>query len=77
MRIRLERWGRNVLAQIIGRAFPLAKTSTEAVRGQWAKGEIRKILLLRPHQGLGDLLLATPLLVDVRLPSLGWASSSQ
>jgi ADP-heptose:LPS heptosyltransferase len=62
MRVRLERWGRNALAQIIGLAFPLRKTSAEAVRQQWAEGPIRKVLLVRPHQGLGDLLLATPLL---------------
>ena len=31
------------------------------MREAWNQGRIRKVLLIRPHQGLGDLLLATPM----------------
>src|SRR3982751_1682092 len=58
--VTFERWGRNALSKWIGRAFPLAKLSAPALRAEWEAGKIRKIVFIRPHQGLGDLLLATP-----------------
>jgi len=61
MIVSFERWGRNALARVVGGLFPLKKTSAETVRADWTQGRIRKIVFIRPHQGLGDLLLATPI----------------
>ncbi|MFA5976172.1 MAG: glycosyltransferase family 9 protein [Elusimicrobiota bacterium] len=58
----LEQRGRNVLAWLIGVCFPVQKKTPEQLRQEWQKGGIRKVLLIRPNQGLGDLLLATPVL---------------
>lgn len=57
----LERWGRNALAPLLEKIFPVHKTSPEVLRRALETGEIKKILLIRPHQGLGDLLLASPI----------------
>lgn len=58
----LEQRGRNALARLIGTLFPAAKKTPEQIRQAWEQGQIRKVLLIRPNQGLGDLLLATPVL---------------
>src|SRR4051812_17440090 len=58
--VSIERWGRNVLAQLLGRAMGVKKVTAASVRAEWAQGRIQKVLLVRPHQGLGDLMLATP-----------------
>ena len=77
MTTKLERSTRNALAWLVGHAFPLQKMSVDAVKAEWAAGRVQKVLLIRPHQGLGDLLLATPILralkesrPDVRLDFL-------
>jgi ADP-heptose:LPS heptosyltransferase len=59
--VRFERWSRNVLACLVGLFWPVQKIPPEAVRQEFSEKRIRKILLIRPHQGLGDLLLATPI----------------
>ncbi len=61
-KVRIERAGRNALARLIGALAPVKTVSPEEFRADWSAGRIRKILLVRPHQGLGDLLLATPIL---------------
>lgn len=55
-----ERRGRNVLSAVIGTLAPAKKVSANDLRSKLRSGEICKILFIRPHQGLGDLLLATP-----------------
>lgn len=60
MKVSLERQGRNALARLIGLLFPAKKISPQELRREFEQGRIRKILFVRPHQGLGDLLLATP-----------------
>jgi heptosyltransferase III len=68
-----ERRARNLLAAVIGTAFPARKTSASTLRADFAAGRIRKVLFVRPHQGLGDLLLASPVFraVKAALPSGG------
>src|SRR6185312_8569203 len=58
--IALERRARNALACLIGKIHPLEKITPQTLRAHFEEGRIRKILFIRPHQGLGDLLLATP-----------------
>jgi ADP-heptose:LPS heptosyltransferase len=53
---------RNILAWLVAHGFRRHPTTPDVVREKLALGEIRKILLVRPHQGLGDMLLASPLL---------------
>src|SRR3982074_504216 len=60
-KISLERSGRNALARTWGLLSRVRKRTPESVRIALQKGEIRKILFIRPHQGLGDLLLASPI----------------
>jgi len=51
---------RNALAVLIGTLFPLKKASAETIRLDLLKASAPRILLIRPHQGFGDLILATP-----------------
>ncbi len=61
MKIRFERWSRNALARLLGIFAPAHKMDPRAVAKLLAAPH-SKVLILRPHQGLGDLLLATPAL---------------
>jgi heptosyltransferase-3 len=60
--ITLERHMRNAVAACVGRIFPIRKYSLDALRADWQQGRIRKVLLIRVNQGMGDLLLATPMI---------------
>jgi heptosyltransferase-3 len=57
----LENVGRNILAHVLGKALGVHPVSDAALKAEWDQGKIKKILLVRPHQGLGDLILATPM----------------
>lgn len=59
--VTFERKARNALASLIGLFSPPKKITPAALKQVVAQGRIRKVLLLRPHQGLGDFLLATPM----------------
>ncbi len=59
--VSVERWGRNALARVMGTIAPLKPLTPEQLRLEWSQGQLKKILLIRPHQGLGDLLLASPI----------------
>jgi heptosyltransferase-3 len=61
MRRKIESWGRNTLASTLGKAFGVHPTSEATLKAEWDQGRIQKLLLVRPHQGLGDLILATPM----------------
>ena len=61
MKVSLERRGRNVLSRILGIVFPVRKSASAEARELLEKNPDAKILFIRPHQGLGDLLLATPI----------------
>ncbi len=61
MIVRLERLGRNVLAFLLGIFFPVRKQLPQTMARDFASNPSPKILFIRPHQGLGDLLLATPI----------------
>jgi ADP-heptose:LPS heptosyltransferase len=57
----IEQWGRNWMAPLLSFFFPIRKTVPEATHQALQNATIKKILLIRPHQGLGDLLLASPI----------------
>jgi len=61
MEVFLERCGRNALARLLGILMPIRKASPAEGRELLANNPHAKILFIRPHQGLGDLLLATPI----------------
>lgn len=52
--------GRNLVALVVGLAARPRKVSSQEVRQQLRSGAIRKVLFIRINQGIGDLLLATP-----------------
>ncbi|HVO33181.1 MAG TPA: glycosyltransferase family 9 protein, partial [Elusimicrobiota bacterium] len=53
--------GRNALAWLIGRLHPVRKTTAAELQKRLGEARPPKVLVVRPHQGLGDLLLATPI----------------
>jgi len=61
MKVFLERWSRNALSRILGTFAPVKKVTPADVQPLIKKNSSAKILFIRPHQGLGDLLLATPI----------------
>ncbi len=61
MKVFLERWSRNVISRVLGVLAPVRKTSPRDVQELLRKNPAAKIFFIRPHQGLGDLLLATPI----------------
>ncbi|OGR90137.1 MAG: hypothetical protein A2992_08960 [Elusimicrobia bacterium RIFCSPLOWO2_01_FULL_59_12] len=68
----LEHLCRNGLAWAWGHVRPAQTVSTAELRQRLDSGDIRKILLIRPHQGIGDLILATPVFraLQERYPAL-------
>jgi heptosyltransferase III len=61
MKVQFERWSRNAMSHVIGVLFPAPAAKPETVRAVLQQSPHPKILLIRPHQGLGDLLLASPM----------------
>jgi ADP-heptose:LPS heptosyltransferase len=51
---------RNALSAILGTLFPLKKLTPQDLRAELLAAPAPRILLIRPHQGFGDLILATP-----------------
>src|ERR1700687_4376105 len=60
MKVAVERWSRNALSRLLGIVLPVHKADPSLYREFLRSNPFSKILILRPHQGLGDLLLATP-----------------
>ncbi len=58
--VSLERRGRNLLARLISFLFPLKSIQTSELHSLLSHPSTARIIIIRPHQGLGDLLLATP-----------------
>jgi len=55
-----EHQSRNALAALAGFVFPPVKRAPESVHAALVSGEIRKILFVRPQQGIGDMMMLTP-----------------
>jgi heptosyltransferase III len=58
---KLQHLSHNTLAWLWGHLRPSPPITTPELLGRLNEGRIRKILLIRPHQNIGDLILATPL----------------
>src|SRR5262245_55058910 len=58
----LERAGREVSSIFLGKIFPVQKTRLTGLRAVFDRNEVRKILLVRNYQGMGDLLCASPVI---------------
>ena len=58
----LEAAGRDILSRAIGRLAPPRPTTVEEIRAR----PVRRVLVVRQHHEIGDLLLATPLLTSLR-----------
>jgi hypothetical protein len=62
----IEKKGRTLVAWILGSvSSPRHATPRDLHRGL-KEGGIKKILLVRPYQGLGDLLCATPVITNLK-----------
>jgi ADP-heptose:LPS heptosyltransferase len=62
----LEKKGRTAAAWAIGSAFPPRRAEAADLRRGLERGDIRKVLLVRPYQGLGDLLCTTPVISNLK-----------
>jgi ADP-heptose:LPS heptosyltransferase len=62
----LEKKGRTAAAWAIGSAFPPRRAAPKDLLRGLERGDIRKVLLVRPYQGLGDLLCATPVITNLK-----------
>jgi ADP-heptose:LPS heptosyltransferase len=58
--MRFENIFRNFLAKIISLLFPVKKVTANELFDLWNDGKIKKILFVRQNQGIGDMLLLTP-----------------
>jgi heptosyltransferase III len=56
----IEHLCQNAVAWVWGHLHPLTRISTPDLRKRLESGQIRKILLIRQQQNIGDLILATP-----------------
>ena len=54
------------MAWLIGSVCPPRRTTPDALRRGLERGDIKKILLVRPYQGLGDLLCTTPVISNLK-----------
>jgi ADP-heptose:LPS heptosyltransferase len=61
-----ENFFRNAIARALGTLSPAGKITAGELRKEWESGRIRRVLLVRHNQGIGDLLLATPALRALR-----------
>ncbi len=64
--MKIENKFRNLLAFVFNLISPIKKISSEEVLNEWNCGKIKKILIIRQNQGIGDLLLFTPVISALR-----------
>src|SRR5437879_2967994 len=62
----LERTGREFSAIVLSNLLKVQKVSLSDLRLALGHGEVRKILLVRNYQGMGDLLCATPVISSLK-----------
>jgi|GEM_PF-1225169 ADP-heptose:LPS heptosyltransferase len=62
----LERAGREFSSVILGKIFKVQKISLTDLRQALEQGEVRKILLVRNYQGMGDLFCASPVISSLK-----------
>jgi len=62
----LERAGREVSAVLLGNILRVQKVSLPELRQALQPGKVRKILLVRNYQGMGDLLCASPVISSLK-----------
>jgi ADP-heptose:LPS heptosyltransferase len=62
----LERAGRELSSTILGKVLKVQKISLPDLRRALDRGEVRKILLVRNYQGMGDLLCASPVIAGLK-----------
>jgi heptosyltransferase III len=62
----LERAGREFSSIVLGKILKVRKVSLSDLRLALEHGEVRKILLVRNYQGLGDLLCASPVISSLK-----------
>ena len=62
----IEKKGRTAVAFLMGSLCPPRRITPEGLRRGLEQGDIKKVLLVRPYQGLGDLLCATPVITNLK-----------
>jgi len=60
--MKLENVFRNFLANVINFFFPVKKLKRNDLLNLWNNGDIKRILLIRQNQGIGDMFLFTPVI---------------
>ena len=70
---RLESRGRDGAACALGLALRPRRSTPEAIRQGLESGRIKKVLMVRPYQGLGDLFCATPVISNLKADFPGLA----
>lgn len=64
--MKIENKFRNLLAFVLNLISPINKISSQKILSEWNGGKIKKILIIRQNQGIGDLLLFTPVISALR-----------
>lgn len=62
----LERAGREFSSVVLGKILKVQKISLSDLRRALEHGEVRKILLVRNYQGMGDLLCTSPVISSLK-----------
>lgn len=62
----LERSGRELSSIVLGKILKIQKIPLSGLRLALERGEVRKILLVRNYQGMGDLLCASPVISSLK-----------
>src|ERR1035437_8080983 len=62
----LERAGREFSSLLLGKILNVQKIPLSELRLALLRGEVRKILLVRNYQGMGDLLCARPVISSLK-----------
>jgi len=62
----LERSGREILSSLLGKILTVQKINLPDLRVALTREKVRKILLVRNYQGMGDLLCATPVISSLK-----------
>ena len=60
--MKLENIFRNFLAWLISFLFPIKKITKNDLLNLWNNGDIKRVLVVRQNQGIGDMLLFTPVI---------------
>ena len=62
----IERSSRNIIARVLGFLICPKPATPQAIHDAFKEGRVKKVLLVRTYQGLGDLLCTTPVISNLK-----------